>query len=132
MDAADSSDRHGQFLRYVINGIVATLVHYGALVLCLEVLHVPSAGVSNLFAATAGIATSFLGSRHIVFRARHRPILGQAGRFGALYGAIALLHGAILWAWSDVGGQDYRLGFLFATGLQFALSYFGNKHLVFR
>lgn len=132
MAATEASAEHGRLQRYIVNGLVATVVHYAVLSFGLEVVRIPSAGLANLLAAVVGITTSFLGSRYFVFRAGDQPMLGQATRFVALYVAIALLHGATLWCWSDLGGLDYRLGFLLATCLQVALSYFGNKHLVFR
>ena len=60
------------------------------------------------------------------------PIVAEALRFSGLYGAIALLHGAVLLVWSDYFGLDYRAGFLLATVLQVSLSYLGNKFLVFK
>jgi hypothetical protein len=53
-------------------------------------------------------------------------------RFGLLYASIALLHGLVLWWWTDVNRLDFRIGFLLATGLQVVLSFWGNKVLVFR
>jgi putative flippase GtrA len=118
--------------RYVVNGLAATAVHFAVLSLNLKVLHVPSAGLSNLCAAIVGLTASFLGNRYFVFRRPDEPLAHQALRFALLYGAIACLHGAVLFAWSDVAGLDYRAGFLLATALQMVLSYFGNKTLVFR
>ena len=91
----------------------------------------PSAGMANLFAAVGGITASFFGSRYFVFRDHKQPILRQAAKFGVLYALIASLHGLVLYAWTDVGHHDYRLGFLLATAMQVVLSYFGNKLLVF-
>lgn len=48
------------------------------------------------------------------------------------YGALAVLHGGVLWVWSDLAGQDYRVGFAIATVGQVVLSYLGNTRLVFR
>jgi putative flippase GtrA len=120
-----------EITRYVINGLVATLVHYAFLNLNLLVLHMPSAGLANLAAALFGIACSFLGNRYWVFRKLDVPFSGQAMKFGGLYAAIALLHGGILFVWTDLLSQDYRIGFLIATLIQFSLSYVGNKFLVF-
>lgn len=118
--------------RYVVNGLFATAVHYGVLTFNLKVVGLPSAGLANLIAAMVGIATSFLGSRYYVFRMHMMPWMGQALRFGILYGAIALLHGGVLLVWTDWQGLDYRVGFLLATGLQVSLSYVGNRWLVFK
>ncbi|MDQ8023125.1 MAG: GtrA family protein [Moraxellaceae bacterium] len=118
--------------RYVLNGVVATAVHYAVLAFNLDVLGFPSAGLANLVAAVFGIAASFAGNRYFVFPDGARAAWqGQALRFASLYGVIALLHGGVMWLWADVLGQDYHLGFLLATGLQFVLSYLGNRTLVF-
>lgn len=118
-------------IRYVINGVAATGVHYTALLINLHVLGIASAGLANLLAALVGITASFLGSRYFVFRGHTESLLRQAAKFGLLYGAIALLHGLVLYLWTDLAGFDYRIGFLFALVLQVALSYWGNKRLVF-
>jgi putative flippase GtrA len=125
-------DQIRELFRYVVNGLAATLVHYGILVTNLELLRFPSAAAANVVAACFGISASFLGNRYFVFRNSQDPVLRQMARFGALYAAIAVLHGLVLLVWSDLLGFDYRLGFLLATGLQFLLSYLGNKFLVFR
>jgi putative flippase GtrA len=121
----------GEFGRYVVNGLVATAVHYAVLTINIEVMHMPSAGLANVLAAVVGIATSFLGSRYFVFRKAHLPVAAQALKFASLYAAIALVHGGVLLLWTDVLGHDYRIGFLIATFIQFSLSYVGNKFLVF-
>lgn len=126
-------NRHAQeLIRYVINGVVATVVHYSILTFNLEVLHFPSAGLANLAAAAFGITTSFLGSRYFVFRKTEETITLQAIKFSGLYGVIAALHFLVLLIWTDWLGLDYRLGFLIATGFQVSLSYIGNKFLVFK
>ncbi len=122
-----------EIVRSVLNGLVATGVHYCVLAFNLHVLGFPSAGLANLVAAMFGIAASFLGNRYFVFlHGQCDTWRGQAARFVVLYGAIALLHGAVMACWADWLKQDYRIGFLMATVMQFVLSYIGNKLLVFR
>lgn len=118
--------------RYIINGVVATIVHYVALNINIFVLDFKSVGLANFFAATIGILVSFLGSRYYVFPTAKSPITGQALRFLALYAFIAVLHGIFLHVWTDQLGIDFRIGFVFATALQVSMSYFGNKFLVFK
>jgi putative flippase GtrA len=77
------------------------------------------------------MAASFLGLRYFVFRTGDRGVADQVARFLALYTSIACLHGIYLLVWSDILHWDYRLGFLLASGMQFVLSYTGNKALVF-
>lgn len=131
--AAPSSAHRTELFRFICNGLVATAVHYGVLTLNLEVLGFGSAGLANLCAAVAGITASFLGNRFYVFSGSDRQLwLPQALKFSGLYGAIAVLHGLVLWLWTDRFGLDYRIGFLIATVLQVSLSYVGNKFLVFK
>ena len=121
-----------EVLRYVINGLAATAVHYAVLTINIGFLEFNSAGLANFIAAIFGIATSFLGSRYFVFKRIDEDILHQSLKFGGLYGVVAVLHGVFLWVWTDLQGLDYRLGFLIATGMQVSMSYLGNKYLVFK
>lgn len=125
------SGEAAQVVRYVINGVVATAVHFAVLSFNLKVIGLSSAGVANFIAAFFGIAASFLGSRYFVFRGHTEPFMTQAAKFAGLYAAIAVLHGLVLYAWSDRLLLDFRYGFLLATALQVALSYLGNKTMVF-
>jgi len=120
------------FQRYILNGLAATAVHYAVLVVNMDLLQMPSAGLANALAAIFGISASFLGNRIFVFRASDAPMPTQAFRFFALYAVIALVHGAILLLWSDIAGYSYSTGFVIATVVQFMLSFMGNKNLVFR
>jgi putative flippase GtrA len=118
-------------VRYAVNGLVATGAHYAVLRTGLEVFHFSSAGAANFVAALFGITTSFVGSRWYVFRQRSQPVLQQAARFATLYGAIACLHAALLFGWTDLWGFDYTIGFAIAIAVQISVSYFGNKYIVF-
>ena len=122
---------HQHLLRYGANGLVATGVHFSVLQINLEMLDMTSAGLANFIAACFGIIVSFVGCRYFVFRAYQKSILHQLSKFGGLYTSIAVLHGAALYAWSDLQGWDYRTGFLIATVFQVISSYWGNKLLVF-
>lgn len=121
-----------ELLLYGINGLIATAVHFSVLTINIQVLQFDSAGVANFVAAFFGIICSFLGSRYVVFPRTGEGIVSEFTKFGSLYGIIAVLHGLILFIWSDWFGLDYRLGFLVATCLQVFMSYIGNKFLVFR
>jgi len=119
-------------LRYVLNGLIATAVHYSVLLFNVEVLLLSSVGIANFIAALFGITTSFLGSRYFVFQSNSDAIVIQAIKFSTLYGAIALLHGFFLLVWSDNLLLGYREGFLLATSLQISIGYMGSKYLVFK
>ena len=118
--------------RYVLNGLAATAVHFAVLSFNLHVLGMASAGLASFIAAFVGIAASFVGSRHFVFRAAAGRLLPQLTSFAVLYALLAIAHGLILYLWTDRAGLDYRVGFIVATGFQFAVSYIGNKTMVFK
>lgn len=134
MSTARSVDANNlaQVVRFIVNGVLAAIVHYAVLTLNLKVVHIPSAGIASLLAAVVGITSSFFGSRYFVFRAQDEPIAAQFAKFGLLYTCVAMLHATVLWMWTDVNGLDYRIGFLLATALQTILSFVGNKILVFK
>lgn len=121
-----------QPIRYIVNGLVATAVHFLVLTFNLKVLEWNSAGVANLIAALFGISVSFLGSRYYVFNGSLEPLVKQLYRFMLLYAAIAILHGLLMYIWVDLYLQNYMIGFVIATFMQVACSYIGNKVLVFK
>ncbi len=121
-----------EFIRFLINGLTATAIHFAVLNVNMTLLAFPSAGLANFVAALFGVSASFLGNYFYVFPGRHGQIGGRLIRFLLLYGIIAMFHGAALWLWSDRAGLDFRAGFVIATGIQVGLTYLGNKHLVFR
>lgn len=125
-------ERVTQPLRYLLNGLAATGVHYAVLHLCIEVLALPSAGLSNLLAAICGISASFFGSRHFVFAATREPAGRQFSRFALLYAALASVQGLLLALWTDLAGLDYRAGFLLGIAIQVLGSWYGGKHWVFK
>lgn len=125
------SEPQREFLRYLVNGVAATIVHFAVLTFLMQVVGVPSAGLANFLAAIVGITASFLGSRYFVFR-RHAGGLGtQLWRFALFYALFALIHAAVLYLWTDLAGFDYRFGFVIATALQVVMSFSANKLVVF-
>lgn len=118
--------------RYVVNGGVATVVHFLVLAFSIQVLNWSSAGAANGFAALFGIAASFLGSRYYVFKSSTESASSQLVKFLILYVSIALLHAGVLLVWTDYCQLSYVVGFMIATVMQLMLSYWGNKILVFK
>jgi putative flippase GtrA len=120
-----------QLIRYIFNGILATLVHYAVLSFNLKVVGFASVGFANFAAAIVGIAVSFLGSKYFVFIDNTGKFDCQVKKFLLLYCALIVLHGALLHVWSDILGLPYTYGFILATTLQVCFTYFGNKIYVF-
>ena len=123
---------NSQPVRYLINGLAATAVHFLVLTFNLKVLEWSSAGLANLVAAVFGITASFLGSRYFVFQRSSQSLFAQVSRFIPLYVLLALLHGVVMHIWADIYNLHYALGFVVATFIQMVLSYLGNKILVFK
>ena len=124
--------QHIKIVRYVINGILATALHFSVLQINLKILAMSSAGLANFVAAFFGITVSFVGNRYFVFKNYQQTILHQASMFGGVYTITTLSHGMVLYWWSDLEGWDYRTGFLLATTIQIFLGYWGSKLLVFK
>lgn len=131
-DALWRQSTFSQPVRYLINGLAATGIHFAVLTFNLQVLGWSSAGIANLVAAVFGITASFLGSRYFVFNQSTETLNAQLCRFILLYAAIALLHGVLLHVWVDVYALNYVIGFVIATFMQVACSYLGNKVMVFK
>ena len=121
-----------EVIRYLLNGVFATAVHFSILTINIELFQFRSAAFANILAAICGITVSFLGSRYFVFKGHRNSISEQAIVFAILYVSIACLHGIVLYYWTDIYRLDYRIGFLLATFIQVASSYIGNKYLVFK
>jgi len=121
-----------EIYRYIINGIVATAIHFTILTINIDIFKFTSAGIANLVAAIFGILASFIGSRYFVYRGHSGTITSHMIKFILLYSSIALLHGGVLYIWTDIYHHTYQIGFVLATILQVALSYIGNKVLVFK
>lgn len=118
-------------IRFIINGGVATAVHFLVLWVCLKIFLLDSAGFSNLIASVFGIIMSFLGNRYFVFRRFEQSIIQQFSKFSGIYCLIALLNGLLLFIITDYYGIDFRIGFIISVIVQVILGYLGSKFLVF-
>ena len=116
--------------KFALNGATSTIVHFAALVMLMDVVHIGSAGLANGCAAVFGITSSYLGNRSFVFNSTvaHAQALPS---FLLLYGVAMLVHVAVLTAWTDYAGFRYELGFLIATSASLMLTFVGNRYFVF-
>lgn len=118
------------FARFIANGLVATAVHYVALIVLIEGVGFNSAGLANGIAAVFGISASYVGNRYFVFQSG-ATLMRTLPPFLILYATIALLHATVLAIWTDYGGLPYTIGFLIGTAGSILISYLGNRYLVF-
>ena len=121
----------GRIFRFGLNGLFATAVHYGVLAGLVEAAGMASAAVANALAAVCGIAVSYAGNRTFVLRSR-APHRRAGPRFLVSYAAVISLHGGAMALWADLGGLDYRIGFVLFTGAAAVLTYLLNRFYVFR
>lgn len=121
-----------ELTRYIINGLVATMFHYGTLTYLVETGSYKSVSTANVLASMVGILSSFIGNRLFVFKTKAKPNSSLLLiKFLILYTNIALIHWVTLFIWSDWLHWNYSTGFLLASFIQFISSYVGNKTLVF-
>ena len=57
-----------EFMKFTINGIIATFIHYTVLNFNLTIIELESAGIANFIASFFGIITSFVGNKYYVFK----------------------------------------------------------------
>lgn len=121
-----------QFVRYLINGFVATAINFVTLSLFIGLLPQGMAWFASALASCFGITASFLGSRYFVFPNALGHVGIQVGKFIGVYGTTACLHALVLFVWSDCWHLPWEIGFILATVLQVAISYLSNKYFVFK
>jgi len=118
-------------IRFVINGVIATSIHFLVLYLCVDFLKIAYYGISNFIGAILGTSYSFLGNKFFVFKNSNNNILVQSYKFILLYTCMAINHGIFLYIWSDICDYNYMLGFFLITIVNTILSFFINKYKIF-
>ena len=118
-------------IRFAVNGLVATAIHYIVLVALVEGANVTPIALATIIAANCGIAASYLGNRNFVMRAEipHREAIT---RFLVCYAAVIGVHGALMALWADWAGLDYNIGFVLFTVVAAGVTYLSNRFYVFR
>ena len=122
-----------EVVRFAVNGLIATSVHFTILYLCVNFFVLPYTGISSLIGAIFGTISSFLGNKFYVFRySNNNNILTQTSQFAILYTVMALNHGLFIYLWSDLGKQNFMLGFVLITFINTVLSFLFNKYRIFK
>jgi len=120
------------FFRYVLNGFVATAVHYIFFNLFIYLNLFNYYATSNFLAAFIGIFSSFIGNRYFVFRRREHNLIRQYLTFLFMYTSILLIGSFAVLILSDFYKVNHQISFFAAALIQFFLSYYGNKFIIFR
>lgn len=109
-----------QIVRYGINGVFATIIHFFAFFVCVEILLFESVGIANFLASFFGMMCSYFGNKHFVFYA-HRGGELHFFKFFLLYASFSFFHGMFLFLWSDFFGLNYWFGFMVSVFFRFLL-----------
>jgi putative flippase GtrA len=125
-----SSLLNHSFARFTINGLVATCVHYVAMVFAIHVLGILWYSLAYAFAFLFAVVTSFWGNKRFVFKNTQVQDF-QFVRFVSLYVTLLFITSLTMWAVSDYGGFHYNVGFIIALMLQFIGGYLGSRYLIF-
>jgi putative flippase GtrA len=120
-----------EILLFLINGFLATFIHFVALILFVN-LAALSYGLSNFLSFLVGSVSSFLGNKFVVFKGKNKlRTTSQFIKFFFLYLSLALEHGIALYLWSDINEYNYIVGFLLITMLNIIISFIFNKYIIF-
>ena len=112
-------------------GVVATLVHYLAILALVDVLGWLRPTPATVIGSALGIATSYLGNHRAVFNVRgahHR----YGPRFVFVYLTVMGIHASLMFVSTEVWALAYEWGFVGATVLSAATTFVANRYLVFR
>ena len=107
--------RSNEFARYLINGFVATFVHYASLNVAIYALGDKNLIEINTLAAFLGILVSFIGSRYFVFKKYNQSVFFQLVKFFIFYIFLSILHSGVMYIFVYLFYFDYRLAFIPAT-----------------
>jgi len=117
-------------VRFTINGLVATGVHYLVMVFAIHVLNITWYSLAYAFAFLFAVVTSFWGNKRFVFKSRQVQDF-QFVKFVVLYLGLLVMTSLTMWMVSDYGGLHYNAGFIIAVTMQFIGGYLGSRYLIF-
>ena len=121
-----------QFFIFIINGLMATFVHFLLLVIFIEVFNMENIVVANISAGLLAIMFSFIGNRHFVFKSKTADLYSQIIKFLILYLIILFLHTLLMALLTVNIGLDYRISFVLVSAIMAITSFFMNKLIVFK
>ena len=119
-------------LRYIFNGLFATVVHYCVFIFSINFFNFQYAATADFIAAFFGISISFFGNKYFVFNKRATRPFAQYLFFFFFYIFLVLIHSTVIFLMTDILFIHYNISFLLATFFQFLISFTVNKNLVFK
>lgn len=119
-------------LKYIINGLSATLFHYIILRLLLINFYFEYYATADFIAAFFGICFSYLGNKFFVFKHSSSNHFVQYFIFLIFYFLMMVIHSSIIFIISDIYNVNFNIGFVIATLFQFLFTYYVNKTIIFK
>ena len=123
---------NGILLKYILNGLSATLFHYIILRLLLMNFYFEYYASADFIAAFFGICFSYLGNKFFVFKHSSSNHFVQYFIFLIFYFLMMIVHSSIIFIISDIYNVNFNIGFVAATFFQFLFTYYVNKKIIFK
>jgi putative flippase GtrA len=119
----------GELAIFGVVGIAATVTHYGAALLFVELFGI-SSQISNLIGFWIAFGVSYFGQSVITFRSR--PSLSNFSKYAALAIFNYLMSAGVLYLLERTLDVDYRVALMVIVILVPLVSYIISKHFIFR
>ncbi len=119
-------------LKYIANGLLATIVHYSVFLINIKYFNFQYLAVADLVAAFFGISMSFFGNKYFVFKVAAKRPVAQYTFFIVFYIFLVAFHSLTIYLVSDLLALHYNFGFFLATLFQFVISFTVNKNFTFK
>jgi putative flippase GtrA len=123
--------RASEIARFVVVGVMATIVHFSALITAVEHLGLapsPANGIAFLCA----VGVTFFGQSFWVFRGHGGLALAKMIRFACSLAIGFTANLGIMAVCTRIFGFDYRIGFLACVAIVTVLNFVVNKLWVFK
>jgi putative flippase GtrA len=126
------SKTQAEFLKFLIAGVISTLVHYAAFWTLLNIAGVTPVGLANAIASILGILSAFLLNKIFVFQVKRNATPRMILSFLLVYSSVPILHFIVTFILSDTLGLHYNIGFIGALCVQIPTTFLGNKYMTFK
>ena len=121
----------GKGTRFVLVGIIATLVHYLVILCLVDLLSLLEPTPATVVGSVFGIATAYIGNYHYVFGVDDKRHHHYLPRFVITYLIVMIIHASVMYLFAEILLLPYELGFITATALSAMTTFMANNLIVF-
>jgi putative flippase GtrA len=118
-------------IKYFVNGLIASTVHFLIFYLLYKILKIESAFISYLLASIIGIYISYFGNNKFVFNGVRNFKVAKFLKYIILQLILLLISTSLIWILIDINEINYIISFLFALIIQFFIGYYISKNYIF-